>query len=194
MLLDASDIKMKQWTPHGLPIITELFGEGYSPKVKQKAHTPLWAVPFVGRTFHCSDQGTCLLKIFGKIHILKAFDYPELKMGFCSVARIQIHPHKYAFCGKRHMMTVRDSLFGRLINGAIRQDSSNFFFEISLPLPEAFQHDLHSVYLVGGDYKQFQAPFVPVLIPHSLGYVLLNISRRLSKCKHPEVYIGHAIK
>lgn len=49
-------------------------------------------------------------------------------------------------------------------------------------------------YLAGGGYKQFQAQFVPVFIPCLLSYVLLNISRRLSKCKHPEVYIGHTIK
>lgn len=40
-------------------------------------------------------------KIFGKIHILKAFDYPEFKMGFYSVAKIQIHPLKNGFCGKK---------------------------------------------------------------------------------------------
>jgi hypothetical protein len=37
--------------------------------------------PFGERTFHCSDQGTCHLEIFGKTHILKASNSPEFKNG-----------------------------------------------------------------------------------------------------------------
>lgn len=81
---------------------------GLFPKGKTKGTPPLWAVPFVEKTFHCSYQWMHLLKkslekkkILGKIHILKAFDYPEFKMGSCSVAKIQIHPQKNGFCGEK---------------------------------------------------------------------------------------------
>lgn len=139
-----------------------------------------------------TKERVCVLKIFGKIHILKAFDSPEFKMRFCSVAKIQIQPHKYGFCGKRHR-TLREGLSRRLINGATRQDSSNSTVRDSPPSTCGIPACL-AQYLAEGGCEQFQAQFVPVFIPCSPSYVLLNISRRLSKCKHPEVYIGHTIK
>lgn len=52
--------------------------------------------------------GKNILESCGKIHILKAFDYPGFKMGFCSVARVQIHPGKAGFCGQGSTMAWRE--------------------------------------------------------------------------------------
>lgn len=52
--------------------------------------------------------GKNILESCGKIHILKAFDYPGFKMGFCSVARVQIHPGKAGFCGQGRTMAWRE--------------------------------------------------------------------------------------
>lgn len=71
-------------------------------------------------------------RVFGKIHILKAFDSPEFKMRFCSVAKRQIHPHKYGLCGRRHV-TWREGLSTRLVNGAPGQDSPHSLLGDFLP-------------------------------------------------------------
>jgi len=52
-------------------------------------------------------------------------DYPEFKMGSCSVAKIQTHPPKNGFCGEKAHDDFERGLSTRLINGATRQNSSN---------------------------------------------------------------------
>lgn len=183
---------MKPWAP--ADFITskgELFGEVF-PKGKTKGTRlcgphGLWKEHSI-----VLPRERAFQKISGKIHILKAFDYPEFEMRCCSAARIQIHPHEYGFCGKRHV-TLREGLSRRLTHRATGRHPSTSPSGDSPPSTCRIPACL-AEYLAGGGYKQFQAQFVLDFIPCSLSYVLLNISRRLSKCKHPEVYRGHTIK
>lgn len=154
------------------------------------------------KTLHSSYQGTCLLKIFGKIHILKASDYPEFKTGFCSVAKRQIHPRKCGFCGKRHITWWLLEFIWKVDKrghktGPVKFHSWRFpclylkNSNVSCQIPTGSG---------GGGFggegrlQSFKHNLFPVFIPRSQSYVPLNISRRLSKRKHPEVYIGHTIE
>lgn len=112
---------------------------GFLPKGQTKdtrlcGQCHLWREHFTVLT----RQGTCLFKIFGKIHIPKAFDSAEFKMRFCSVAKIQFRPHKSGFCGERHM-TFREGPWRRATNGATSREPPSPSTEIPLPLPEEFQ-------------------------------------------------------